>query len=152
MPYDADHYFVELCSRGMPPVLLSKSDDCSIRHDRPTFHTFEGLHVGSASTAFESFKRMAPAAVPDAFLQKRYDDVPPGASREDYEYAAKLATSDFVYRSHMADRYEIMRTGGASKRNAATRVAHERRAGAEENTDGNDRSKGGDDPLLPAMD
>ena len=129
----------------MPPVFLSKRDDCAIRHDRPTFNTFDGLHPKSSTVTFETFRAMAPPSVPEAFLRKRYDDVPIDAVREEFEYAAKLATADFGYRNHVSTRYEKLRTGVPSKRNVSTHTEHERRAGADKEDDDNDS-------MLPRMD
>lgn len=87
---------------------------------------------------------MTPPSVPEAFLKKRYDDVPIDAPRAEFEYAAKLATTDFGYRNHMSERYQKLKTGVPSKRNASVYVAHERRAGAD--GEGDDK-----DSMLPRM-
>ena len=122
----------------MPPILLSKRDDCSIRHDRPTFNTFQGLHTSSNTITFEAFQSLVPSSVPTIFLRKRYDDVPASAPLSDFEYAAKLAIADFGYRSHMLRRYDQFSTGLPPKRNVSAQTSHERRAGADKEDEDSD--------------
>lgn len=129
----------------MPPVVISKKDDCSIRHDRPTFNTFVGLHTGATTVSFNAFRAMSPSFVPETFLKKRYADVPVNAPPSDFEYAAKLATADFGYRNHMMEQYERVKAGLPPKRNVVGRVSQERRAGADQDLEV-------DDNMLPQMD
>ena len=126
----------------MTPVMFS--DDCSIRHDRPTLYASAKLYTAVPTVPFDAFRAMAPSFVPEAFLKKRYEDIPVNASLSDFEYAAKLAMVDLSYRNHMIDKYDKLKTGTTSKRTVG-RVFHERRGGA-------DVDDVIDDSMLPQMD
>lgn len=127
--------------------MLDVKDECSIRHDRPTFVVrANSLPAGMAFAEFAKLKEN----VPLTFLRKRFDDIPHAATPQTYQYAAEMAARDFVVRTRVMDRYAETRRREASEEVHVPKgipFQTERRTGAADE-DPNDAV----DPGLPQMD
>jgi hypothetical protein len=84
--------------------MFELQDECSVRHDRPTFavHVPRPVAVGMS---FESFKELK-SNVPESFMRRRFEEVPHASKVQTFEYAATLAERDFRSRLKMSKRYE----------------------------------------------
>lgn len=78
-------------------------DECSIRSDRPTFVGRSSRQMYSMS--FEEFKALKSEEIPERYLRKIYEDVPPFSQRSDFVYAAEVAARNFNARKAAFDNH-----------------------------------------------
>lgn len=78
-------------------------DECSIRHDRPTFVV--NVPKVSSEMTFEQFRALD-NDIPESYMKKRFHDIPHMASWQTFEYAAEMAKRDFFNRMKTSRLYE----------------------------------------------
>lgn len=138
----------------MKPLL---ADECSLRHDRPTFVVRPGENTSNLPP-FEEFAARKPQ-VPVNFMHKRYDNLPHDADASTVAHATRLAESDFLQRVMAVERYEAYRTSSDRKdpnRNVIPAIVDRRSGDAVATTFGGledeTQEEQDDDIRLPSMD
>jgi|MDTB01.1.fsa_nt_gb hypothetical protein len=126
--------------------MFEVQDECSVRHDRPTFVV--NVPELSSEMTFEQFRALD-NDIPESYMRKRFHDIPHMATRQTFEYAAGMARRDFLNRMKTFQMYETKMTlerEGKTKIPKVPAYQTERRTGAV------DEFVGDMDSGLPQMD
>lgn len=119
-----------------------KGDEARIRIDRPTY---VGTSFSETKVPYTEFLRdFVSEDVPDFFSKRRYNDILPGSSREEYAHAASLSKKDVEVRWRaFEERRTRIRDPYLARKSSLSLPQSEKKGEREYGS--------GDDPLLPVL-